>query len=141
MIPTLRALHLFGVIIWVGNLLALTSLLRMGFQQANGSLKLGLITLARQALIAAAGVGAAVTIIFGAILVAAEPELLRKGWLHAKIALVLVLIVFHVRFYRRLKALSSNVVNSAESKEFASLHGLVSLIVLAILFLALVRPF
>ena len=60
--------------------------------------------------------------------------------MHAKLALVLVLLFFHFRLYRRVVALE-NDPGSATRREFSMLHGIVSLLLLLILVLVLVKPF
>ncbi len=66
--------------------------------------------------------------------------MLTVGWLHVKLLLVLVLLYFHYRLYRRILNLESDPA-SASAGEFKMIHGLVSALLLAILALALIKPF
>ena len=51
--------------------------------------------------------GAVLTIAFAAGMLSAQPALLREGWLHAKLALVAGLLVYHLYCGRLLRAAAS----------------------------------
>ena len=85
-------------------------------------------------------IGGAVAILFGALLMIKEPDLLRQGWLHVKLGLVFILLLVHLRLYRRIVALSDNP-SSVTRVEFRVIHGVVSLLLLAILAMAVMKPF
>ncbi len=85
-------------------------------------------------------IGAAVAIIFGIFAILAHPGVLVHGWLHLKILLVLVLLGFHLRLYWRIIALE-NEPGTATRREFSIIHGVVSALLLAILFLVFLQPF
>ena len=51
--------------------------------------------------------GAVLTIAFAVGMLSAQPTLLREGWLHAKLALVGALLVYHLYCGRLLRALSA----------------------------------
>ena len=87
-----------------------------------------------------ANIGAAVAIIFGIFAILADPGVLAHGWIHLKIVLVLVLLVFHLRLYRRIIALE-NEPGTATRREFTIIHGVVSALLLVILFLVFLQPF
>jgi uncharacterized membrane protein len=65
---------------------------------------------------------------------------LRQGWLHIKLLLVVVIIVMHARLYRRINALEAEP-SGANRREFAMTHGILSALLLAILLLVFLRPF
>ena len=54
--------------------------------------------------------------------------------------LVLVLLYFHYRLYRRILNLE-NDPSGASTREFKMIHGFVSALLLAILVLAVMKPF
>jgi len=131
--------HLFGVITWVGNLLVITSMLSLAAEEV-GAARERLIGVARRLFQVGCNIGALVTILFGILLILLDPATLMRGWLHAKLALVLVLIYFHYRLYRRISNLE-NDPSEASAREFKMIHGVVSLLLLVILALAILRPF
>jgi len=131
--------HLFGVIFWIGSLLVISSMMALVATEV-GAARERLILVGRRLFNVSSNIGAIVTIVFGVFLILLDPHVMAQGWIHAKLALVLVLLFFHVRFYRRLNALEDNP-GSATRREFSMFHGIVSLILLLILVLVLVRPF
>jgi putative membrane protein len=131
--------HIFGVILWVGSLLLITSLMALVADEV-GVARERLIVAARRLFVVSSNVGAAVAIIFGVLAIVADPAVLMRGWLHVKILLVLVLLGLHVRIYMRIVALE-NDAGAATRREFSVLHGIVSALLLAILFVVFVRPF
>lgn len=133
------ALHLFGVIFWIGGLLMLASLLGRVPEEV-GLPKERLLGTVRRLFEVTVNLGAAITIALGIVLIFMRPEVLRQGWLHAKLLLVAILLFYHVRFYRRIRFLEDNP-SASTRREFAVVHGVVSLLLLAILLLAILKPF
>jgi len=133
------ALHIFGAIFWLGGLLMIASLLARVPDEV-GLPKERFLGAARGLFEVGTNIGAAVTIGFGIVLIAMEPAVLRQGWLHAKLLLVAVLLFYHVRFYRRIIFLENHPSQSSR-REYRVIHGMVSLLLIAILVLAVMRPF
>jgi putative membrane protein len=133
------ALHIFGVIFWMGGLLMIASLLARVPEEV-GLPKERFLGAARGLFEVGTNIGAAVTIGLGIILIVMEPPVLRQGWMHAKLLLVAVLLFYHVRFYRRIMFLENNPSHSSR-REFRVIHGMVSLLLIAILVLAVMKPF
>jgi putative membrane protein len=131
--------HLFGVILWIGCLLVITSMMALVPDEV-GAARERMIVIARRLFHVSSNIGAIVAVVFGIFMVLLNPRVMLHGWMHAKIALVLVLLFFHVKLYRRVIALE-NDPGSATRREFSMIHGIVSLIVLLILVLVLVQPF
>lgn len=134
----LLVFHLFGVIFWMGSLLVLSSMLAKVPSEV-GVAKERLIVVAEQLFNTAANAGAAVTIIFGIAMLIASPGMVKHGWLHLKLLLVAVLFGLHVWLRRRMTAIE-NDPNSANGREFRIFHGVLSLVLLAILILSFVQP-
>jgi protoporphyrinogen IX oxidase len=132
-------LHLFGIIFWVGSLLLITTILGKVADEV-GVAKERFIIVASDLFYGGCNIGGAVTLVFGILLMVAEPDLLKQGWLHAKLGLVFVLILVHLRLYRRIVALTDNP-SSVSRSEFRAIHGVVSLLLLAILALVFFRGF
>ncbi len=131
--------HLFGVIVWIGNLLVIASMLALVTEEV-GTARERLVLVARRLFQIGCNLGALATVFFGIVLILLDPGVLTVGWLHVKLLLVLVLLYFHYRLYRRILNLESDPA-SASAGEFKMIHGLVSALLLAILALALVKPF
>lgn len=131
--------HLFGVIVWIGNLLVIASMLSLATEEV-GAARERLIGVSRRLFQVGCNIGALITVLLGILLILLDPGVLMRGWLHAKLVLVLVLIYFHYRLYRRIQNLESDP-SGASPREFKMIHGVVSLLLLAILALAVLRPF
>ncbi len=133
------ALHIFAVVYWIGGLLMIASLLARVPDEV-GLPKERFLGVARGLFETATNVGAATTIGLGILLILMDPAVLRQGWLHAKLLLVAVLLFYHVRFYRRIMFLEDHPSQSTR-REYRVIHGLVSLLLIAILLLAVMKPF
>jgi putative membrane protein len=81
-----------------------------------------------------------VVIATGVLLVLNDPGFLRQGWLHAKLLLVLALVILDVRLYRRMLVLHA-LPSSVSRGEMFRLHGFIGLALIGVVFLAVVRPF
>jgi putative membrane protein len=131
--------HIFGVILWMGSLLVISSMMALVPDEV-GAARERIVVIGRRVFHVSSNIGAIVTVIFGIFMVLLDPRVMLHGWMHAKIALVLVLLVVHVRLYWRVIALESDPA-SATRREFSILHGIFSLLLLLILILVLVKPF
>ena len=127
------------MIFWVGSLLTVSSLMTPVPEEV-GAAREALIVAARRLLGVGANIAAAFAIVFGIAAIVAEPQVLTHGWLHTKLVLVLIVIGCHVRLYRRVSALE-NEPSSSTRREFAMLHGIISLLTLMILALVFLQPF
>lgn len=133
------ALHIFAVIFWMGGLLMIASLLARVPDEV-GLPKERFLGAARGLFEVGINLGAALTIFLGIILIMMEPSVLLHGWLHAKLLLIAILLFYHVRFYRRIVFLENNPSRSNQ-REFWLIHAAVSLLLIAILMLAILKPF
>jgi putative membrane protein len=131
--------HIFGVVFWFGGLLIVTSMMGHAVEEV-GVAKERMILLARRLFMSACNAGLAITLLFGIFLLIGRPDLLRHGWLHVKLLLVVVLIAVHVYLGRRLGTLVGDP-SAVSRREFMILHGVASLILLAILILVFLKPF
>ena len=85
-------------------------------------------------------IGAILTAVFGAWLLARNPALLETGWLRAKLALVLLLVGYHVWCGRLVRTLAAG--KSAHSARwYRWFNEIPSLLLIGIVLLAVARPF
>jgi putative membrane protein len=136
---SILALHIFGVVFWLGGLMMIASLLARVPEEV-GLPKERFLGVARGLFQTTTNVGAAVTIVLGLLLILTNPPVLRQGWFHFKLLLVAILLFYHVRFYRRIIFLEDHPSESTR-REYRVIHGLVSLLLIAILMLAVMKPF
>ncbi len=133
------AFHLFGIILWLGSLLVIARWLAVVPDEV-GVAKDRFIVAAKRMFELGCNLGAAAGVAFGIAMIVLEPEVLRQGWFHVKLLLVVVLIVYHVRFYRRITYLEDHP-GDATAREFRTIYAAVSALMLGILVLATVQPF
>ena len=130
--------HILGVILWMGSLFTISRVLA---EHATHPAAGEAFTNMEERLFATIiHGGAAVVVATGILLVLESPGYMRQGWLHAKLLMVLVLVVLDVRLYRRMQALHA-VPGSVSRGDFIRLHGFLGLALIAIVFLVTVRPF
>jgi len=136
---TVVAFHLLAVIIWIGGLLTLTSVLARVPEEV-GLPRERLLGTVRSTYKGAVNLGAIITIFLGIIIIVLQPEVLHRGWLHLKLLLVVGILVYQWRLYRRIRHLEEHPGESSGA-EFRMAHGILSLLVLAVLLLAILQPF
>jgi len=124
---------------WVGSLLLITSLMALVPNEV-GAARERLIVAARRLFLVSGNVGAVVAILFGIFELIGKPILLQSGWMHTKLLLVVLMLAIHVRIYMRINA-AENDPGTTTRREFSMLHGIVSLLLLAILYLVIAQPF
>ena len=136
---TVVAFHLFAVIVWIGGLLTLASVLARVPNEV-GLPRERLLGTVRSTYTGAVNIGAVITIFLGIVIIVLNPEVLHRGWLHLKLLLVLGILLYQWRLHRRIRQLEENPGESSGA-EFRMAHGILSLLVLAILLLAILQPF
>jgi putative membrane protein len=132
-------LHVFGVVMWIGALLVISSMMRLATEQA-GPARQSVAATARRLMRLSANLGALVAVVFGIAVLLSEPVLLTVGWFHLKLLSVLIMLGCHFRLYRRITAIEHNP-QAGTASEFAILHGIVSVALLVILAMLYLRPF
>lgn len=130
--------HVLGVILWMGTLFVVSRMLAE--HAANPAVGEALTRLEERLFATIIHGGAAVVIATGVLMVLNAPGYLKQGWLHAKLLLVLVMVVLDVRLYRRMQALHQ-MPSSVTKGELIKLHGYIGLALIGIVFLAVVKPF
>jgi putative membrane protein len=135
----LLVLHLFGVIFWVGSLLLISSLLAMVSDEV-GMAKERFILVASRLFFSGCNIGGTIAIVFGILLMITKPLVLREHWFDAKLVLVFMMLMVHIRLHRRIVALEENP-SAVTRSEFRVIHGLISALLLGILALAVIKPF
>jgi putative membrane protein len=132
--------HAIGLVFWLGSLLVVTHILAIHTEEESPEARAALSGLESKLLRGLAHPGAAIMIVTGFILIAHDPNYLRQYWLHAKLLLVVILIVLDLRLTFRARAFQEGRI-ALTRRECMALHGAIALILFAILILAFVKPF
>ena len=132
--------HIIGLVFWIGSLLVVTQVLAIHAEEPLPETRETLGRLESKLLRGFTHPGAAIMVITGILLVTQDPNYLRQTWLHAKLTLVVVLIILDLRLTFRAKAFQEGRIEMSR-RESMVFHGAISLIFLVILVLVLLKPF
>ena len=145
-----KAFHLIGVVVWFAGLFYLVRLFvyhAEAIQEpepAQTILKQQYELMEKRLYDIITTPGMIVTVSMATGLIWTEPEVLKSGWLHAKLGLVLLLLVYHFFCGRIMKQLSNNECQWT-GQQFRALNEaptilLVTIVMLAVFKNSLPRP-
>jgi putative membrane protein len=134
----LKAFHVIAAVTWFAGLFYLPRLFvyHADTRDAPGVERFKVM---ERRLFAIMTIGGCATLAFGVAMLAASPAYLAMGWLHFKLMLVGLLIIYHLYCYKftRAFALDRNVHTS---KWYRLFNELPSLLLIGIVILAVVKP-
>lgn len=134
---SIKAIHVFGFLLWIGSMFALT-LAMSAHERASGPARDALIDIQRS-MGRAMELGALLAIACGVVMILRSPATvppLKQPYLHIKLTLAVLLIVMHGLVRARMARLR----RGEGSAPPAWLGGLVLLIGAAMIWLAVVKP-
>jgi protoporphyrinogen IX oxidase len=134
----LKAFHVIAMVTWFAGLFYLP---RLFVYHADAKDPIGAerFRIMEDRLFAIMTIGGVLTLIFGIAMVAAAPMYLTMGWLHAKLALVALLIVYHLSCYK-FKRDFARERNAHTAKWYRAFNEVPSLLLIGIVILAVVKP-
>jgi protoporphyrinogen IX oxidase len=128
--------HILGIVGWVGGLMVITLALAQHAREESAEARAGLERLEEKILRAMVTPGAILAIASGIVLITTNPSYyLHAFWLHAKLALVVILLVLHGVLLARFRALRGG--KPIPRRDFVLLHVLIALVFVSILIAAL----
>ena len=137
--PWIKAWHVIFMVTWFAGLFYLPRLF-VYHASATDAAGIERFRVMEARLFAIMTIGAILTAVFGAWLLARNPALLETGWLRAKLALVLLLVGYHVWCGRLVRILAAG--NSPHSARwFRWFNEIPTLLLIGIVLLAVARPF
>ncbi len=136
----LKAFHIVFVVTWFAGLFYLPRLFVYAAENPEPAIQ-DLFRVMQRKLLGITHIGGALAIGFGLALILAAPEVyLAMGWLHAKLALVAVLIGYHAWCWRLVLAFRAGT-NRHGSTWFRWFNEAPALLLVAIVLLAILKPF
>lgn len=135
----LKAFHVFGVVTWFAGLFYLPRLFVYHAEAVEPALRARFKVMERRLLVMT-HIGAAFAIAFGIATLATEPFYLRSGWLHVKLALVLLLVIYHAMLVKLTRDFAQDRCHWS-SRKLRVFNEIPALLLLAIVILAVVKPF
>lgn len=139
--PMLKALHIIAVVCWFAGLFYLPRLFVYHAQTTDSAGRERFKIMERKLYLGIMWPSLILTVVFGTAMLALNPHYyFAQGWMHAKLALVAGLIVYHLLCGRYLKALQQD--RSEKSHVFFRVFNeLPVLALIAIVILVVVKPF
>ncbi len=134
----LKSLHLISMVAWFAGLFYLPRLFVYHVEHPAAAPTLSIMEhkLARYIMLPAA----VATFVFGLAMVLVSPEIMQMGWLHAKLGLVLLLVAYHASL-ELFRADFRTGRNTKSGKFFRMYNEVPTLILIAVIFLAVLKPF
>ena len=134
----LKAFHVIAVITWFAGLFYLPRLY-VYHADAEDPISIERFKIMERRLFALMTIGAVASVGFGAAMLVAAPIYLAMGWLRIKLVLVLLLIAYHVFCYRLMRDFAQNR-NRRSARWYRAFNEVPSLLLIAIVLLAVVKP-
>ncbi|MBL26553.1 MAG: TIGR00701 family protein [Rhodospirillaceae bacterium] len=136
-----KALHVISIIAWMAALLYLPRLYVYHVDAEPGStLSETLKVMERRLLRAIMTPAMVASYVFGGLLLASGAVDLSGGWLHAKLALVVLLTVMHGAMARWRRAFAEDR-NQRSTRFFRMMNEVPTLLMIGIVILVIVKPF
>ena len=137
--PWIKAWHVIFMVTWFAGLFYLPRLF-VYHASATDAAGIERLRLMESRLFVIMTIGAVLTAVFGAWLLAMNPGLLDTGWLRAKHALVALLIVYHAFAWRLMREFAAGR-NARSARWYRWFNEVPSLLLIGIVLLAVARPF
>jgi protoporphyrinogen IX oxidase len=135
----LKAFHVIAMVTWFAGLFYLPRLF-VYHADAGDWISVERFRIMERRLLIIMNVGAVLTLIFGVTMVMAAPAYLKMGWLHAKLTLVLLLIVYHLVCCKFVRDFAHDR-KTRSAKWFRLFNEIPALLLIGIVILAVVKPF
>lgn len=135
----LKAFHIIGVVTWFAGLFYLPRLFVYHADASEPAIRERFKVMERRLLVMT-HIGGALAVAFGIATLATEPFYLRAGWLHVKLALVLLLVIYHAVLVKLTRDFDHDRCNWS-SRKLRGFNEVPGVLLLAIVILAVVKPF
>ena len=135
----LKAFHIIFMVTWFAGLFYLPRLF-VYHAQAEDALGRERFCVMERKLFVIMSIGAVGTLIFGLWLLLKIPADLQAGWMHAKLALVLLLLGYHAWLWVLCRRFRGNR-NARSHRFYRWINEVPALFLIAIVILVVVKPF
>jgi putative membrane protein len=134
----LKAFHVIALVTWFAGLFYLPRLF-VYHADAKDAISAERFKVMERRLLGLMTIGGGATLAFGIAMLLAWPAYLAMGWLHVKLMLVGLLIIYHGYCYQFTRAFAADR-NVRSGKWFRMFNELPSLLLIGIVILAVVKP-
>jgi protoporphyrinogen IX oxidase len=135
----LKAFHVIAVITWFAGLFYLPRLF-VYHADARDAISIERFKIMERRLFALMTIGAAAAVVLGTAMLAVSPAYLDLQWLRIKLALVALVILYHAHCYQLMRDFAQDR-NARSARWFRAFNEVPSLLLIAIVLLAVVKPF
>jgi len=137
----IKALHVISVIFWMAGMAYLPRLFAYHAEALMGSDKAETFKIMERRLLRGIiNPAMFATLLFGALMLWANPDLFKQGWFHAKLLLLVAMFALHGVFSRWRKAFERDA-NQRPARFYRLWNEAPPLLVVFIVILAIVKPF
>jgi putative membrane protein len=135
----LKAFHVVAMVTWFAGLFYLPRLF-VYHADASDEISLRRFEVMERRLYAIMTIGAVLTVILGILMIVGLPAYLSMHWLHAKLFLVGLLIVYHLYCGKLVRDFAAGH-NAHSSKWYRGFNEVPSVLLIGIVILAVAKPF
>jgi putative membrane protein len=135
----LKAFHIMAVVTWFAGLFYLPRLY-VYHADATDTISIERFRIMERRLFGIMTIGALAAVVLGAAMLWAAPAYLAMPWLRIKLVLVLLVIAYHCFCYQLMRDFAANR-NTRSGKWYRVFNEVPSLLLIAIVLLAVVKPF
>ena len=135
----LKAFHVIAMVTWFAGLFYLPRLF-VYHADAGDWISVERFRTMERRLFMIMTVGAVLTVVLGIAMLVAAPAYLTMGWLHVKLTLVLLLIVYHGLCFKFVRDFAHDR-KTRSAKWFRMFNEVPSVLLIGIVVLAVVKPF
>ena len=138
---TIKSLHVIAMIAWMAGMLYLPRLFVYHADAAPGSDKAETFKVMERRLLRGIMNPAMIaTFAFGLAMVALNPGVMAQGWIHVKLACVVLLVVLHAMFSRWRRAFA-NDANTRSAGFYRWWNEAPTVLLIVIVVMAVAKPF
>ena len=134
----LKAVHVIAVITWFAGLFYLPRLF-VYHADARDSIGIERFKIMERRLFALMTIGAVAGIALGAAMLVAAPLYLSMPWLRIKLVLVLLVVAYHGYCYKLMRDFARDA-NARSARWYRAFNEVPSLLLIAIVLLAVIKP-
>jgi protoporphyrinogen IX oxidase len=134
----LKAFHIIAVITWFAGLFYLPRLY-VYHADARDSISIGRFKIMERRLFALMTIGAVAGVALGAAMLVAAPLYLSMPWLRIKLVLVLIVVAYHGYCYKLMRDFARDA-NARTARWYRAFNEVPSLLLIAIVLLAVIKP-
>jgi putative membrane protein len=134
----LKAFHVVAVITWFAGLFYLPRLY-VYHADARDSISIERFKIMERRLFALMTIGAVASVALGTAMLAAAPLYLAMPWLRIKLVLVLLVVAYHGYCYKLMRDFARDA-NARSARWYRVFNEVPSLLLIAIVLLAVIKP-